>query len=97
MNWSELDDEHWLRTEQVAEWMGISASYLNKARMEGTGPKFAKLNSSVRYQVKDVRAWANERKRERVRVEFAYKWDNEEHCHPDPFADMEQHEILELF
>lgn len=62
----------WLRTRQAARHLGIGLSTLNKLRLTGGGPRFAKLGSVVVYDRNDLDAWANERKigstSERVRA-----------------------------
>lgn len=39
-----------LNVRQAAEYLGVSKSYLDKARVLGTGPAFCKLGSRVLYQ-----------------------------------------------
>jgi predicted DNA-binding transcriptional regulator AlpA len=36
---------------------GLSVSTLNKLRLVGGGPRFAKLGRAVRYRVADIDAW----------------------------------------
>ncbi|MBB3020842.1 excisionase family DNA binding protein [Microvirga lupini] len=43
-----------LTTSQAAKYLGMSASYLAKARMDGTGPRFMKIGRSVRYRATDL-------------------------------------------
>lgn len=50
-------------TEIVARILGVSVSYLNKARMSGEGPPFHKFGRTVRYCIPDVIAWAVSRTR----------------------------------
>lgn len=50
-----------LDTEGAAKHLSLSASYLNRLRVSGTGPAFCKLNSAVRYRLCDLDAWAAER------------------------------------
>ena len=45
---------HSLTTTEAAEFLGISPSYLAKARMKGTGPRFIKFGRSVRYRPADL-------------------------------------------
>jgi predicted DNA-binding transcriptional regulator AlpA len=52
----------WLRTPAAAGHLGLGVSTLNKLRLTGGGPRFAKLGSVVVYDVADLDAWAAERK-----------------------------------
>ena len=42
----------------AAQILRVSASFLNKARLSGDGPAFAKFGKSVRYEVAGLRNWA---------------------------------------
>ncbi|MHA6687663.1 helix-turn-helix transcriptional regulator [Mesorhizobium sp. A556] len=46
-----------LRTPQAAQYLGISASSLNKYRVFGGGPVFCKVGRSVVYNPTDLDAW----------------------------------------
>ena len=50
-------------THQTAERAGISASFLNKARVTGDGPPFVKIGKAVRYHWPAVEAWLQTRVR----------------------------------
>lgn len=50
-----------LDTEGAARHLTLSASYLEKLRGRGGGPKFATLGRMVRYRVCDLDAWAASR------------------------------------
>ena len=43
----------------LAEALGKTESWCEKARWKGTGPKFKKLDGSVRYSRNDVLDWVN--------------------------------------
>jgi hypothetical protein len=47
----------------AAEILHVSASFLNKLRMTGDGPPFAKFGFHVRYNVPGLLAWAASRVR----------------------------------
>lgn len=47
--------------DPAAGYLGVSASYLNKLRVSGGGPRFAKLGSRVRYRRVDLDAWLESR------------------------------------
>jgi excisionase family DNA binding protein len=53
----------WLSANQAAEYLGVSVSFLEKARARGTGPEFVKLGARVLYDVVDVDRWLDSRKR----------------------------------
>ena len=52
-----------LRTPQAAEYLGISASSMEKMRVYGNGPRYAKLGKLVIYAVSDLDVWVSERKK----------------------------------
>ena len=49
-----------LRVKQAAAYVGVSKSYLDKARCYGGGPTFVKLGSAVIYRSEDLDAWVAE-------------------------------------
>lgn len=51
-----------LRVPQAAEYIGLSKSYLDKARMTGTGPAYAKLGATIVYSTADLDAWVAARR-----------------------------------
>jgi predicted DNA-binding transcriptional regulator AlpA len=53
-----------LRVTQAADYVGLSKSYLDKARCYGTGPAYFKLGSSVVYSTDDLDAWVSGNRRE---------------------------------
>ena len=53
-----------LRTREAARYLGVSASFLNHARLRGTGPTYKKLSPKlIVYSIEDLRAWANSKSR----------------------------------
>lgn len=46
-----------LRVKQAAAYVGVSKSYLDKARCCGGGPTFVKLGTTVIYRSEDLDAW----------------------------------------
>jgi excisionase family DNA binding protein len=46
-----------LTQRQCAELLRLSERTLERLRGQGTGPKFARMGRSVRYQQSDVEAW----------------------------------------
>lgn len=53
----------YLSTEETAEHIRMSQSWLAKARLSGEGPPFIKAGRTVLYDVEDVDLWMAERKR----------------------------------
>ena len=53
-----------LNVQEAARFLGLSASTLNKLRVTGGGPRFAKLTRRCLYDVADLKEWAAERKRQ---------------------------------
>jgi len=52
-----------LSTEAAAEYLGCSASTLNKARVFGSGPSYMKLGRRVVYDTRDLDAWLTQCRR----------------------------------
>jgi|Cruoilmetagenom7_1024161.scaffolds.fasta_scaffold73426_2 predicted DNA-binding transcriptional regulator AlpA len=50
-----------LTQKDVAECLGKSVKWCERARIEGTGPKYLKLGRNVRYRAEDVVQWMNDR------------------------------------
>jgi predicted DNA-binding transcriptional regulator AlpA len=51
-----------LNTAAAAEYIGLSKSTLEKARIYGGGPPFVRVTSrAVRYRMQDLEAWMLER------------------------------------
>jgi hypothetical protein len=56
--------KHVLRTPQAAEYVGLSASTLEKLRLTGNGPVYQKAGSKiVIYRVEDLDTWLNTQRR----------------------------------
>jgi predicted DNA-binding transcriptional regulator AlpA len=52
-----------LRTRQAAEYLGLSPSTMEKMRLHGNGPTYAKLGRVVIYNTNDLAVWVEARKR----------------------------------
>jgi predicted DNA-binding transcriptional regulator AlpA len=52
-----------VRTPEAAAILGLSASTLEKLRLRGNGPKYAKLGRVCAYSLPDLEAWAAARSR----------------------------------
>ena len=46
-----------LRAAEAARYCGVSASFLNKLRMTGHGPRYSKISSIVSYDPDDLDIW----------------------------------------
>ena len=53
----------YLDTGQAGEYLGISPSTLNRMRVTGEGPRYSKAGRRVIYDIEDLDAWVEERKR----------------------------------
>lgn len=54
LRWSEFDPLDLLTERQLAPLLGVTVRCLQNWRLDGSGPKYAKLGKMVRYRVKDV-------------------------------------------
>lgn len=52
-----------LNVTEAAQRLGVSVSFLNKARLTGDGPTFIKIGTRVAYDPADLAAWLDARKR----------------------------------
>lgn len=52
-----------LSTTEAADRLGVSVSFLNKARCTGDGPPFVKIGARVSYDPADLAAWLAGQKR----------------------------------
>lgn len=57
-----------LRTEDAANYTGLSASTLTKLRLHGGGPEYIKLGKSVVYDPVDLDAWLSSKRRRSTSV-----------------------------
>ncbi|WP_442577578.1 helix-turn-helix transcriptional regulator [Mesorhizobium sp. ASY16-5R] len=55
-----------LNTQQTAEKIGKSTSWLNHSRQTGDGPQYLKIGHAVRYRPQDVDAWLEQQARRRI-------------------------------
>lgn len=54
--------------KQAAFYLNVSDSFLNKARLNGTGPDFIRLGSrNVKYRVADLNVWRDARRNAPIR------------------------------
>ncbi|EFG2885927.1 DNA-binding protein, partial [Escherichia coli] len=63
-----------LDTKNAAAHIGKSTSWLNKSRMDGSGPVYFKVGAAVRYALPDLDGWLNGQRRTAV---YAHANDNE--------------------
>ena len=52
-----------LRTNAAADYLGLSTSTLEKMRLRGDGPRYAKLGRLVVYAIDDLASWVSAHKR----------------------------------
>ncbi|RWO03181.1 MAG: DNA-binding protein [Mesorhizobium sp.] len=52
-----------LRVKQAAAYVGLSKSFLDKARCYGGGPTYVKLGATVIYSTEDLDAWVTANRR----------------------------------
>jgi predicted DNA-binding transcriptional regulator AlpA len=58
------DNDELLTTKALAEWLGVSETWVEIARVRGNGPPYEKIAPRiVRYRVGKVKAWLDERSR----------------------------------
>lgn len=60
---SDTINRQMLRTAEAAQYLGISASTLNKLRVYGDGPTFVKLGRTVVYDSVDLNDWLRANRR----------------------------------
>ena len=58
-----LEVDRLLYPIEVAKILGVSLSWLAKARLAGTGPGFVKIGRAVRYAMSAVEAYIDSRRR----------------------------------
>jgi molybdenum cofactor biosynthesis enzyme MoaA len=51
-----------MNVDEAARHLKVSASYLNKLRLTGGGPVYAKLGAKVVYDPDDLAKWVQSRK-----------------------------------
>lgn len=84
MNYSQLDGDALLRTEEVANWLNVSKSFLDKARVAGKGPAYIKIDKNVRYRVSALREWMRTIERRSTRAGLVTSFDNDASDVPEP-------------
>ncbi len=62
-----------MRVKEAADYLGLSASTLNKWRVTGKGPKFVKLGRVVAYRLSDLHEWL-ERQAKRSTSQEVVPW-----------------------
>ena len=55
--YSTWDNDKYIDTETLSEWIGEPVERLKKWRLDGLGPKFVKKPKHIAYRVGDVRDW----------------------------------------
>lgn len=57
------EPEEWTDTQGAAATLQLSKSWLDKSRMDGSGPPYAKFGGAVRYNIPTLKKWAASRVR----------------------------------
>ena len=60
----------YINTRGAAQHLACSASYLEKCRVSGGGPRFHKIGKAVRYKIEELDAFASAREH-RSTAEYA--------------------------
>jgi predicted DNA-binding transcriptional regulator AlpA len=60
-----------LSTEELAEWLGLSAAAIERWRSAGEGPAYVRLVKVIRYRRGDVQAWLDANRYEHIAAERA--------------------------
>ena len=50
-----------LRENEAAKYLGMSISWMQRSRWDGSGPPFIKINHAVRYRQSDLEDWVEKR------------------------------------
>ena len=50
-----------MKENEAAKYLGMSLSWMQRSRWDGSGPPFVKLNHAVRYRQSDLEAWIEAR------------------------------------
>ena len=59
-----MDPDQLLSTNQLANWVGRSAAWFEKLRLDGGGPRYLRISRRcIRYRLADVVDWLRERER----------------------------------
>jgi hypothetical protein len=56
-----LADDVLVNTRELATMLSVSTQFLEIGRHKGYGPAFVKVEAGVRYRMRDVRAWLDQR------------------------------------
>lgn len=57
-----------LSVREAASYIGLSKSYLDKARVVGGGPAYSKFGSRIIYSISDLNSWRDANKRSSTSV-----------------------------
>ncbi|WP_115669994.1 helix-turn-helix transcriptional regulator [Ciceribacter selenitireducens] len=52
-----------MKTAEAAQYISKSTGWLNKSRMNGSGPVYLKIGGAVRYLRTDLDAWLDSKRR----------------------------------
>ena len=57
------NEARYWNTKRAADYLGVSPDTLNRMRLTGDGPRYAKLGGRVIYDPSDIDAWVEANKR----------------------------------
>jgi len=60
---TETNQKRYFDTKQTADYLKLSVSTLNRMRGTGEGPTYAKIGRRIIYELSDLDAWVEARKR----------------------------------
>lgn len=58
-----LQPDRKMSVREAANFLRLSKSFLDKRRLDGTGPEYLKLGRRVVYDARDLESWASNTKR----------------------------------
>lgn len=58
-----MDANKLLNQAEVAEFLGLSKAWLERARWAGDGPRYIKFGRAVRYKISDLEKYLSDRER----------------------------------
>ena len=59
-----MPENAWLNDKASAHYLGVSVSFLRRARYDKTGPDFRRFGSAVRYHIDSLDSWTSEQPNE---------------------------------
>lgn len=57
MDNTQTSPDDMLNEQALCDWLGFTLAWARSCRLRGTGPKFIRIGTRVRYRRGDVQAW----------------------------------------